>query len=152
MELARQGRYDEAYTASLELQPSELPNAEAALLYADSARLTRHVARARTAYEALRARFPRTEPAALAAFYLARIELDERGDAASAERWLERYLEEQPEGTLASSALGRLMEALARQGKLNQARNVAARYLALHAEGPHADAARRLLASPSPSR
>jgi hypothetical protein len=117
------------------------------LLLGDTARLSGHVAEARQAYAALRQRVPGTAQAAVAAFSLARLDLD-RGQVGSGTRWLEVYLAEAPEGELSGAALGRLFELSARRGDSAATRDLAARYLARHPDGAHASEAKRLLSAP----
>jgi transmembrane sensor len=153
LSLARRGRYSDAFLAS-QATFSEACNTGGAadvLLLADSARFTGHLEPARRAYESVRARFPGTEGASLAAFQLGRTDFDQSGDFASAERWLRIYLEEQPSGAFASAAMGRLMEAEVHRGRLDRARVIAERYLTRYPTGAHADTARGVLATAAPS-
>lgn len=146
--LARHGRFADAYDAAVASGfEAECANrsAEDLLLLGDAARLTGHLDRARQAYDATRNRFAGTSSAALAAFQMGRAELDQRGDYASAERWLNAYLAEEPSGTLVAPAMGRLMEAEARLGRADLARTIAQRYLDRFPNGAHGGAARRLL-------
>ena len=111
----------------------------------DAARFSGQPAAAEHAYLSLRRRFAGDGRAALAAFSLARIAFDQRGDHAAAVRWFDTYLRESPEGPLAREALGRLMESLQRSGQTGRARGVAEQYVARHPRGPHAELARRLM-------
>jgi outer membrane protein assembly factor BamD (BamD/ComL family) len=54
-------------------------------------------------------------------------------------------LREQPSGSLAPEAHGRLLEALQRSGDSAAARSAASDYLARYPAGPHAEFAKRLL-------
>lgn len=99
--------------------------------------------RAGSFYAALRSRFPGSDPAAEAAFVLARMSFHRRSYA-SAATWLETYLRERPEGRFARDASGRLVEVY---GELDDPRldEAAQRYLADYPDGPHADLAREAL-------
>ena len=93
----------------------------------------------------LRARFPGDGGAPVAAYELGAIAFDYHGDYRTAVRWFSSYLGEQPGGTMAREATGRLMEAMNRSGDHEGARRVAQRYLAAYPTGPHAEQAKRLL-------
>jgi TolA-binding protein len=69
---------------------------------------------------------------------------DQRGDYPSAARWFWTYLGEEPGGSLASDALGRLMEAQSRSGNQAAAKATARRYLEAYPNGLHQDVASRL--------
>jgi hypothetical protein len=112
----------------------------------DAARYSGRVERAAEAYGAVRRRFPGHERAAVAAFSLGRLAQDQRADYGTAARWFRTYLAERPVGRLARDAQGRVMESLHRAGDAAGARRGAKAYLARHAEGPHAEIARSLLA------
>ncbi len=145
--LAREGRYREAYQAAQRVgfsEECERADAEDLVLLADAARLAGHGADARAAYLTLRRRFASTPAAARAAFSLGRA-AHERGDVASAVRWMDTCLEEHPGGALAPAAAELLLEASLRLGDGPASRAAAARYLRLRPDGPHAADARRLL-------
>jgi len=146
-DLIRTGMYREAIaTAAAGGFESTCAHAELGDLeaLARAARLSGDAARAVTAYRALRQRFPRTQEAAIAAFYLGRIAFDARGDYADATRWFRTYLAEQPNGSLSREALGRLMEALQSSGDAASAKKTALQYLSSYPTGPHAELARTL--------
>jgi hypothetical protein len=116
---------------------------------ADAARYTHRNDLARRSLLTLRTRFPATDRARDAAFFLAR--LSEAASAAAAPEalaWYERYLEEAPRGSYAEEALGREMILLGRSGT-NQARGVASRYLSAYPHGLYTGEASGLLRNPS---
>src|SRR5262249_29471585 len=94
----------------------------------------------RDALLACRDRFARTPQAAIAAF-----ELGRSAPPAEAATWFEAYLAEEPRGSLAREAWGRLVEANALAGKDAAARSAAQEYLARYPDGPSAALARRVL-------
>jgi TolA-binding protein len=151
VQLARQGRYDRALAAAeaggFSAQCKRASAAELALL-ADSARQVGQLARAREAFSALRRRFPGTKEASLAAFSLGLLEFDGAGSYGKAAEWFKTYLRESPGGSLAREARGRLMEASHRSGEQKEARALAEKYLLDYPAGPHAELARRIVASP----
>jgi hypothetical protein len=152
--LARRGRYAEAFRAAeaegfvAQLEqgsPAEL------LLLGDAARLAGHRDAARAAYRALRDRSPGSPSAATAAFYLGRIDADQASQLSNAERWLEIYLAESPNGDMAAAALGRLIELHVARNETRDAETVAREYLRRFPDGAHSAAATRVL-SPTGSR
>jgi TolA-binding protein len=149
--LARAGKYKLALTAANNVGfDNEVAkvSAEDLSLLADTARFGGNVDESIRAYLNLRRRFPHTGLAANAAFAIGRMEFDQHGAFAEAERWFANYLAEQPRGPLAREALGRRMEALDRSGNLDVARAVAASYQKHYPRGPHIHLAERLLATP----
>jgi hypothetical protein len=112
-------------------------------MLADIARLTTHGEQASSALSLLRTRFPGTEPASRAAFYLGLSALD-RHDARRAAQWFELVEKESPRGPLVREATGRRLEALAQYASPDEARAEALRYLATYPDGPHTSLARRL--------
>ena len=96
----------------------------------------------------IRRRFAGTSRAAVAAFSLGRLEFDKRHEHAKAAQWFGTYLKEQPAGSLAREARGRLIEATLAAGDRSRARLLAAEYLELHPGGPHAELAQRLVGAP----
>jgi TolA-binding protein len=146
--LLARGDYGGAFSAAQAAGFAELCRTEAAadvLALADAARLSGNVTQAEDAYRAVRQRFPYDAPASVAAFMLARIAFDQRGDYGSAITLLQSYLREQPGGPLAREALGRLIEARQRSGDDVAARRAAQEYLARYPTGPHAELAQQLL-------
>jgi outer membrane protein assembly factor BamD (BamD/ComL family) len=95
----------------------------------------------------LRARFPRSNESALAAFTLGRLEFDDYRSYQRAATWFRTYLNERPSGPMTREALGRLMEASYRAKDLGGARDAASRYLRDYPSGPHAELASRVVAS-----
>jgi len=98
----------------------------------------------------IRRRFGGTSRAAVAAFALGRLEFDKRHSHAKAAQWFGTYLKEQPRGSLAREARGRLIEATLAAGERARARVLAAEYLELHASGPHAELAKSLVDAATP--
>jgi hypothetical protein len=143
-QLAGEARYDDALEAAeargFEHLCATLP-LEDVLRLGDVARYARVPARSEMAYQAVRARAPGTDRAAMAAYSLALA----RWPSAEATVWLEAYLAEAPRGALAREARGRLVEAHRRAGRDAEARAAAEAYLAHHPDGPHAELARSLL-------
>jgi TolA-binding protein len=145
--LAEAGKYREAVAAAEAAGfESECLRASATdlLSLAGAARLASDAPRARQAYALLRKRFASEPVAAVAAFNLARVAFDLASDYRTAARWFRTYLREQPSGSLAPEAHGRLLEALQRSGDLAAARTAANDYLARYPNGPHAEFAKRL--------
>jgi transmembrane sensor len=142
--LARQGRFDDA-TALAEAAGFEgiCASAGAAdlLSLGDAARFAKKPGRARSAYDAARARFPGSPEASRAAFTLGVMAFP----SPSALPWFERYLTESPGGRLASEAQGRILEIHHRSGNVAAARAAAERYLRSYPNGAHAKLARSLL-------
>jgi hypothetical protein len=145
--LARAGRYAQslraARTLGFERECTRASAAELSLL-ANVARYGQDSDGEGLALHALRARFRGSKPAASAAFALGRLEFDHHEAYAEAAEWFRSYLREQPRGELAREAEGRLLEATLRLGQLGAARELAARYLVEHPDGPHVDLARSI--------
>jgi len=92
-----------------------------------------------------RDRFPGTLRAKEASFLLGRL-ADGRGDrAADALGWYQRYLNEAPSGAYAAEAMGRMMIALERQQRTDEARAVASAYLRRFPQGVYARTAREVM-------
>jgi hypothetical protein len=87
-----------------------------------------------------RKRFPGTPEAAAAAYLMGRNAPPEQ-----AVKWFSAYLAEEPAGTWAREASGRLVEAYQANGDTRAARDAAKRYLARYPAGPHADFAKKVL-------
>lgn len=141
-------RYREAMTAAeAEGFDGLVARASAAdlLMLADVARFSGKPDRAAAALTAARRRFAGSGEAAKAAFHLGRMAFDQRRSYAEAERWFLVYLEEQPGGSFAQEALGRVIECRESMGSAGEAREAARRYLARYPAGPHAAHARDLL-------
>lgn len=146
--LAKQGRLREAYASVDETGfESACDSATAAelLLLGDAARLSGRPDRVSVALSQLRRRFPADPRSAVAAFMLGKVAFDRGGADRAAASWFATSLREQPRGSLAREAAGRLMEALQRSGDSNGARRAAKDYLSWYPDGPHAALARSLL-------
>ncbi|MGK3968034.1 FecR domain-containing protein [Sorangium sp. So ce118] len=147
-DLVAADRYKEAMTAAeAEGFDGLVAGASAAdlLVLADVARFSGKPERAAAALGATRSRFAGSGEAAKAAFHLGRMAFDQRRAYAEAERWFGVYLGEQPGGSFAQEALGRVIECRSLMGSASGAREAARRYLALYPAGPHAAHAERLL-------
>jgi hypothetical protein len=147
VDLARDGRYVEAWDRARASFARECQRGGASELWllGDTARLTGHGREGRRAYQALRERFRGTTAAADAAFALGRLAFEIDGDSTEAERWFETHLGERPDGPLARSALGRIMDLRVDRGDRLGAAGVAREYLRRFPRGPRASAARALL-------
>jgi ferric-dicitrate binding protein FerR (iron transport regulator) len=113
---------------------------------ADAARYTHRGALARRALVALRARFPASDRARDAAFFLGRMSETSNANARQALSWYQRYLREAASGSYVEEALGRAMILLRRSGGGVRARRVAGRYLEAFPHGVYSTDAARLLA------
>ena len=145
--MARGGRYDEAFRAAEAEGIDDLcakTSAPNLLLLGDAARLSGHPAVARSIYLSTRSRFPATPSAASAAFYLGRLDLDDK-HSTIARKWLLVYLDEAPDGPLAAAALGRLLEIQIASHDRPRAIALAKQYLDRYPDGPHSAAAERVL-------
>jgi hypothetical protein len=145
--LARASRYAEAYRTAETDGFDDLcskSNAGNLLLLGDVARLSGHTDQARAAYLMVRARFAHSKSAAIAAFYLGRLELD-ANPTGSAKKWLLTYLEEMPDGPLSAAALGRLLEIQIAAHDQQSAEALAKQYIDRYPSGPHSAAAQRVL-------
>jgi hypothetical protein len=153
--LAQEGKYAEAF-ASARISgfalECERADAEGLALLAQAARHVGQTDGEADALLLLRSRYAGTARAALAAFALGRLEFDKRHAHAKAAQWFGTYLKEQPQGTLAREARGRLMEATLAAGDRARARELAASYLRDHPSGPHAQLARSLAGDTGSSR
>lgn len=113
---------------------------------ADAARYTHRADLARRALLAVRARFPATDRARDAAFFLARLSETTGRDTHEALSWYARYLGAAPGGSYEEEALGREMILLRRSHEGNpDARDVARRYVSAYPHGIYANAAAGLL-------
>lgn len=147
--LAAQRKYEEAFEVARHVRWEAADAKDLALL----AETARHVGADSEEEEALlliRQRFAGTARAALAAFALGRLEFDRRHAHEKAAQWFGTYLKEQPRGSLAREARGRLIEASLAAGERERAAQLAAEYLELHPSGPHAALARGLCAERAP--
>ncbi|HMA94742.1 MAG TPA: FecR domain-containing protein [Polyangiaceae bacterium] len=145
-ELERAGKYSEALKAAEGQGFDRLLHSGTAEDLFCLARLGRYQKRPDLSYTALtriRDRFGKTKEAAVAAFLLGR-----QSPPAEGARWFSTYLAEQPHGSLAREASGRLVESLHRAGQFSAAQAAARNYLAAYPAGPHAGFAKSLLANP----
>ena len=117
-------------------------------MLADAARHARRPEHEALALQSLRERFAGSPRAALAAFALGRLEFDRHRSYREAAEWFGTYLKEQPRGPLTREARGRVMEAVARAGDQERARELARAYLNDYPSGPHAELARGLRGAP----
>ena len=111
---------------------------------ADAARYTKRSGLARQVLLAMRSRFPGSEAARDASFFLGRLGEGAPGQPDAALGWYETYLREAPRGLYASEALGREMTLLAPRSH-ERAKKLAKQYLERFPHGPEADLARSLL-------
>ena len=112
---------------------------------AHAARYAGRYALAEQALAAQRRRFPASEPAHEAAFFLGRLHDGDSDGLADALGWYDRYLVEAPSGDYASDALGRKMTILQRWKRRDEALAVAHDYLRRFPDGTYAYAARALI-------
>jgi hypothetical protein len=146
-QLAQEGRYPDALAAAeAEGFEAACRRASAAdlVVLGETARFAGSPKRAEQALHLVRLRAGAKHEAAMAAFTLGRIAYDGRGyrDAA---RWFGTYLREEPSGSVAREAAGRLIEAEKAAGDVARARDAASAYLAKYPAGPHAGLARTIL-------
>lgn len=146
--LCQRGSVTEAYVAASQAGfPAVCASASASELMAlaDGARLSGNAEPAAAALLELRRRFPNDARRGAAAFLLGKISFDQTHDYAAAARWFSTSLREQPSGSLAREASGRLIEAATRSGDPVGAHRAAQDYLLRYPDGPHATLARSLL-------
>ena len=115
---------------------------------ADAARYTHRSELARRSLLALRARFPATDHARDAAFFLARLSETTSAGTREALSWYQRYLGEAARGSYAEEALGREMILLHRRGAGEQTSRAARRYLKAYPRGIYAKEAAVWLDTP----
>jgi TolA-binding protein len=113
------------------------------------ARAAGRVAEAREALQALRVRYPNDPRASLAAFEIARLELDTKGDPKNASKLLDDAIRSAPSGSpLKEDAEARRIEALERAGDTKACRAAKKAFLASYPESIHRS--RVLSACPGP--
>jgi TolA-binding protein len=112
---------------------------------ADAARSAHRIDIARRSLLAQRHRFPNTPQARDAAYFLG---LLMEGQPGSVE-WYDRYLQESPQGSYASEALGRKLVYVDSQHQTAEALALAGEYNAKFPNGPYAATARKVLTAPS---
>lgn len=144
--LAQHGDYRGAYEAlgaqgiSSEARTGDV---EALLALADVARLSGHPAEAVAPLSRVVDEHPGNPHAALAAFTLGRIEIDQLGRFAAAANSFDRALSLGLSASLVEDARARIVEARARSGDREGARAAAADYERLFPNGTHLAAVRR---------
>lgn len=105
---------------------------------AQRARAAGRVGEAREAFSALRARYPHDSRASLAAFELARLELDQKGDAKRASKLLDDAVKGSPSGSpLREDAEARRIEAFERAGDGSACRAARSDFLARYPKSVH---------------
>jgi hypothetical protein len=142
-ELERQGQFDKAIQEAMRAGVDDIyarASAQDLMGLARAARLAGRLDISGAALLSCRRRFAGTPDAAMAAYLLGR-----NAAPAEAARWFSTYLSEQPDGSLAREASGRLMEAHFRSGLREAARADARAYLLRYPSGPHADFANMVL-------
>jgi TolA-binding protein len=112
---------------------------------ANAARYMGRYSLARQALVAQRRRFPSSERAREAAFFLGRLDDGSAAGPEEALGWYDRYLAEAPDGTHAPDALGRKMTVLERWNRRDEASTVARDYLRRFPRGIYSNAARALV-------
>jgi len=115
------------------------------LALSEAARFAGRADRARLALTALRDRFRGEAAASVATFTLGRMAFDSSRDYLGAAKWFRIYLSEQPRGSLAREAAGRLVESLERGGDHAGAKISARDYLSRYPDGPQNRLARQIL-------
>jgi TolA-binding protein len=111
---------------------------------ADAARYMRRDDWARRAYTAERGRFPNSRRAHEAAFFLGGL-AEGNSELSEALDWYSRYLNEAPEGSYGSQALGHKMMLIRKLQGPSAASQMAREYLQRFPEGPYASSATKLL-------
>jgi len=146
--LFEQGRYAEvlafARQAGFEhwLQDLDLPDL---WRLGEAARYAKQAREAQQVLQVVRQRFSASWRARVAAFLLGRLAMEQGSDPATAVAWLKTYLKEEPDGSLAQEALGRLFSAQERLGQKAEAQATARAYLQRYPNGLFAALARSVL-------
>jgi transmembrane sensor len=135
-QLAKAGDYNAAYRA-FQQQSQPLQRVEELMLAADSARLSGHATEAIPHLSRVYREFPRDVQAPLAAFTVGRILADQLGRPMQAAEAFRAARALSSSGPLAGDAMAREVECLVQAGNVNQARDVAGRYLKLFPQGRH---------------
>jgi transmembrane sensor len=141
--LYAQGDLPGALRALAGVSVGGIDDADALLAMADVFRQTQHPDRAIAPLERLVERHPADPRAPTASFTLGRVLLDELHRPDAAVDALRRSRSLSPKGPLASDALAREVEALARANRRREAIARAYEYLRAYPTGPHRDAVRR---------
>ena len=137
----KEGRFAEAYAA---LGPERFAEAtaretsvEGLLSLADAARLSGHPGQAVLPLERVLSEFSQSPLAAVSAFTLGRVLLDQLHEPASAAQAFERAIAMHPPHALLADCHARLVEAYSRAGDHASARRAASRYRTLFPAGRH---------------
>jgi hypothetical protein len=117
-------------------------------LLSDAARYTHRSDLARQALLGLRARFPGTDRARDAAFFLGRLAETPASSSSAALSWYDTYLDESVHGPYAGEALGRELSLLAHTDRA-RARKTAQVYLERFPHGTQSELAKSLVQSAS---
>ncbi len=112
---------------------------------ADAARFARRGPVARQALLSIRKRFGGSWRSKVAAFLLGRVAIEFAQDAIAAADWFKTYLREDPSGSLAEEALGRLIDACQKANRAHEASQSAQKYLRLYPDGLFSTLARSVL-------
>ena len=114
---------------------------------AESSRLEGKSDTAKLALHTVRQRFRETRRARIAAFLLGRIEMEQLNHPELAARWFSTYLLEEPQGSLAEEALGRLINAYQQSGQKQLSLQAAQQYLELYPAGLFSTLAKSVISS-----
>lgn len=148
--LSKQGRYKEAI-ALVEKNFTHLTKTldqQDLWELATTARLARRGPLAAKALDAFRTRFPDSHRAATAEFLLGRVEMELNKKPVKAAKWFKAYLKDNPDGSLAEEALGRLMSAYRKAGNDTAAERTASKYLEKYPSGTFRELALSIVSSP----
>jgi transmembrane sensor len=136
-----EGRFDDAYRAlgrrGLKASSRRAPNPEELLRLADVARLSNHPQDAVYPLSRVLSAFGNSPHAAVAAFTLGRVLLDQLGSASEAAHAFERAIRLDPPHALLEDCHARLVQAWARADDAQRAAEAASRYRALFPSGRH---------------
>jgi len=125
--------------------PSALPSFDELLAAADVQRRGGELHAAESSLKSALANAPDSKRAALAAFTLGKLELDNLGNPGQAAAAFARAVSLGPPAAIAEDALARLVEAEGKAGQLEKARADASKYLSQFPNGRHDYAVRRWL-------
>ena len=138
--LALAGKYDQAYPALLDEEPSlSLTRDEDLLLAANAARLSGHARQAEMLLRRALAHRGDGAQATVVAFTLGRLLLEQLERPAEAAEIFERVVRMDPRGQLGEHALAREVEAWVAVGDTTRAHEAAQRYLRQFPHGAHID-------------
>lgn len=147
-DLQREGRYAESLAAAekagFDVLTGTLDLADLWAL-ADAARYAKSPRKVEKALLAVRKRFGDSPRARAAAYLLGKTAMDLDRNPAEAARWFRTYLREDPDGSLAEEALGRLVDACVKSNQRDAAKDAARRYLEKYLNGTFSDLARSVL-------